>query len=441
MSVFILFQLLTITLIYKIAKSFNPGTALIAALIFSFSVYILERSGNIWPNYAMQPFVNLSFFLLLLAYLRKSYKLLLFSTFIALFAAALQHSAFAMLPLLIIFVFLILKQQDKSIVHYLGVLLTSLVSLLLFYLPPLVFMAKNNLLGSMLPLLSGQIVGGQGEGGIFVQSISEFSQNMLRTLSMLLKIFSFTPNGPYFSSGVALMAVIGLSTIVYFFKKKSLHKKYVFILLFFIAQQIIFVSLLDLTVESKIRLYLIPILGLFTIFIAEIINSVFSKHVILRAFKILLIVLTLNVVSANFYFLYAKPIRLENFQIVSSAVDVLIEEVLRIQKQEGFEDLDFFQIRSFRTGPRNASNEVLWGILEKKLDRKFTTVSGSGARYKEINSRDYIFLVCYDHRKPYDREECKNLFLTRHPKHRVVEQIFSDKVLSIYKTKLMRQDT
>ena len=124
-SVFILFQLLTITLIYKIAKSFNPGTALIAALIFSFSVYILERSGNIWPNYAMQPFVNLSFFLLLLAYLRKSYKLLLFSTFIALFAAALQHSAFAMLPLLIIFVFLILKQQDKSIVHYLGVLLVG----------------------------------------------------------------------------------------------------------------------------------------------------------------------------------------------------------------------------------------------------------------------------------------------------------------------------
>lgn len=428
--VFVLFQLATITLIYKIAKRISPGTAIIAASIFSFSAYILERSGNIWGNYAMQPFLNLGFLLLLLAYTRKSYKLLLVSALVAVFSVALHNSAIGVFPLFLVLAFLILKQQGKSVVHYLGILLASFISMLVFYAPTIAYIVKNNLLKEMLPILSGQ----GARGTIFVQSIPDFFQNIYIETSALLEIFSFTTTGPYFSLNYLLIAIIAFSTILYFLKKNSPHKKYIFILLLFIVQQLIFVSLLE-DAFPFVKLYLIPILGIFAIFIAAIINSVFSGHIILNIGKVVLVVLLLSVVSGNFYMFYSKPVPFENIRNIYSARDALIEEVLRIQKEEGFEDINFFQIRSFNNKLREVRNDILWALMEKKLDRKLTTVTGGGVGYEENNFSDYIFLSCYYQRGAHNVNQCKEHFLKLNPGYEITKEIFRGNILTIYESK------
>jgi len=432
--VFVLLQLITITLIYKIAKNINSGTALIAALIFSFSAYILERSGYMTPNHAVQPFVSLGFLLLLLAHLRGSYKLLLSAAFVATFAATVHASVLAVLPLFIIFAFLILKQQNKGIKYYLGVLFTPLATLLLFHLPPLAYMIKNNLLSEeILPLLSGQ--GSRFLSPIFVQSISEFFQNMYTKLSGLLEIFSFTTGGPYFSLSHALTAVLVISTIIYFLKKNSPHKKYILIILLFVVQQLIFVSLLG---NSYGRVYLTPILGIFAIFIAAIINSVFSKHIILNISKVVLVVLIITIASGYFYMFYSKPVPLENMRDIYSARDALVEEVLQIQKEEGYEDINFFHTRSFNNrgnGTRVYLIDHLSAFMKKRLDRKLTRVTDGGAIYQEINSTDYIFVSCYYERGARNIRKCKEHFLEFEPEYEIVKEVFRGNILSVYEAK------
>ena len=188
----------------------------------------------------------------------------------------------------------------------------------------------------------------------------------------------------------------------------------------------------------RTKIYLLPILGLFAIFIAAIINSVFSKHIILKIGKIILVILLVKVVSANFYLLYSKPIPFENLHSIYSARDAIAGEVLKIQKEENFKETDFFQIRSFNNKPQTFQafrNSILWVLLEKKWDKKLTTIPEGGTTYVDINSADYIFISCYYRRGSHDTRKCRELFLELNPEYEIVKDIFRGKILSVYEAK------
>ena len=74
----------------------------------------------------------------------------------------------------------------------------------------------------------------------------------------------------------------------------------------------------------------------------------------------------------------------ENMYTISLASNALIEEIEIVQQKEGFSDMIFFRIRSFRTGNQEVSNEVLWVLLEEKMYRTFTIIEGNGVRYKSL---------------------------------------------------------
>ena len=68
----IFFQTFTIIVIYLIAKNlFNSRTALIASTLFTFSFVALLQASHVWQPYMMQPFINLTYLLLILAYVKK----------------------------------------------------------------------------------------------------------------------------------------------------------------------------------------------------------------------------------------------------------------------------------------------------------------------------------------------------------------------------------
>lgn len=428
-ATFILFQIFTIFLIYKIAKKINPLSALIAVAIFSFSIEILSQSNRIWPYYAMQLFVNTGFFLLLLSYLKRNYILLLLSIFCIVFASTINHTAFAVLPLFLATTFYILRQQNKRFRHYLGIVFAVIGPLFLFFLPPFTFIIKKGLFDGVVSLLWGQGV----RGFIFVQSIPDFFRNIFATLSALIANFPFAEHGmfsPVINS--ALTAALIFSGTVYFFKKRTPQKKYVIVMLLFIIQQIVFISLLS---EARTHLYLIPVLGLFAILASEIINSAFSKNVFLTSAKIILVIVLVGTLYTNFYLFSNESTPAENLSIVSSASNALAEEIKTIREEKYFSDINFFQIRSFRTGNLAAANEILWVPLEKKFNRKFTEISGKGSKYKETNSKDYIFLACYDRGEHYDRETCKSHFLKLYKNYEIVKEVFSSRALSIYESK------
>lgn len=431
-GIFVFFQIFTIALVYFITKNISHQSALIATLFLAFSAPMVLVSSDIWPNYVMQLFVNIGFFLLLLSWIKKNYYLLLGALFFATLAFIIHNSAFAVLPFFILLSIYILKHQKRGPLHYIGGVSVILATIVLSYAPVFVYMFQRNLLGEILtPFLNN----GARET-VFIGSFSDFFLNITEVATWFSHTFSLSAFSTYFSSlnwNITLPLIV-FSTLIYFLQKKSVSKKYIGIIALFVLQQFIFISLFN---EPRIWLYLLPVLILSAILIAEVINSVFSKSAILVFFKILFIVIFLQTAMANLHLFSGQQMFLKNMHTLASATDALRKEILQIKHNEGFEDVDFFQIRSFRTKNLPVENAVLWVPLEKILERKFTKVEGEGVGYTQLNSDTYIFLACYDQGGAvYDKTTCKTHFLDAHREYRIREkEVFSGQGLSIYKAK------
>lgn len=427
----IFLQIFTLFIIYKLAqKLFGSTPALIAAILFSFSQHLTHQSYFLFQPYVMQPFINASYLLLLLAYLKKNYLLVLAAICTFLFAGALHIAAFLAAPLFLVLTIFVLKKQGVGARRYLLAFAVFLGFFLLFYLSVFIFIYRHGL--DAPPHL--------GISNLFVQSFSLFFKNLLHTGSTFLNMFfqSFQ----YFGKNnipFLTMIVTLLTAVAYFLSKKTFRKQYAIILLLGIIQLIITVSLMNnIPLE---RFHFVPILGLFIILIAGIVHFVFSGSVRMKIGKVLMVILLVNLFSHQFYDVKTRS-HFTNLYRITSVVDVIEREIFIIQKRDDFARLDFFQLRAYATNRDTFKpylSATFWMFLEKDLKTKFTVNTGSRSGFVSTNDNTYVFVICLFTPYPNVKEsKCVDAFLNdrqhgaKPRTHSLVKKIYSEPPFIIY---------
>lgn len=425
----VVLQMVTLIIIYLLSKEmFSRATSLITVLFFGFSQGIISQSSFVWQPHIMQPFINLAYLLLLLSYKRKSYTLLLGSIFTLFLSITLYYPALAIAPAFLFLATLILAHQKKGYQFYLGALIAALASFIVLYLPLIFYLFKK------FPQLVTRVIEMPRE------SFIGMPQNLINRTEIFLSFFFVN------SKSIALFPistfVFLVSTLCYFFfLRKSLSKKYyLVIVLCSILSFLIIVSLKTgpPLIEFPIR-HFTPIFGLFIIYISEIINIVFSKNLLLRITKGLIILLLLTQftkVPIQPSIILQNPLNLFNLEYIENpAVLAIKQEIFEIQKKEQKKGLDFFQFISYRNSFEDRFvNEIFWRPLEKQLNQKLTEVNDDNFYgYEPTTSKEYLFLRCqFQHD---ENRECLNPFLKDYPKYLVVKKILHQNP-SVYLTRL-----
>ena len=218
--------------------------------------------------------------------------------------------------------------------------------------------------------------------------------------------------------------------------------------------------------------YLTPVLGLFIILISEIIHNIFSKNIIMKSMKVLFVVLVVTVFLSKYPNQYIfttvkstsqiilsntrsltatifpntyqnveiKPILFfKQRQDLQDVADIIKKEVLEIQKREGLEDINFFQIELYRFQIKRSTyyqyrhNSTLWALLEKDLNKKFVVVSDASdgyLKYEPTNDNKYVFVVCYKYR--LNHRGCTEEFLLQRPNYILIKESYSVEPFSVY---------
>ena len=453
----IFFQTFTIIVIYLIAKNlFNSRTALIASTLFTFSFVALLQANHVWQPYMMQPFINLAYLLLILAYVKKNYFLLLVSSFIFIAGALMHASAFAVMPMFLLAAFLILKTQHAPISRHVFFMMAFAGSFLFMHLPTLIYsLTQKNAHMNVLKFfydVTGRV--------FYFPSPYNFFQNLFHNASGLINQFFFHTGQPLLSINALLLLLLVLNAILYFFysQKNTSKKIYLLVILGFIANLLLFGSLLT---GSFYDYYFTPVLALFVILVAEVINTVFSRNTILKTAKILIVV-TLVYIFSN------PPMNVRNYRLhilanissvasavfsqpqgasevkqieffrqqrtVRLAIDAIKKEIFEIQRKDAAKDINFFQFKAYRP-EGDAVDSIFWALLEKDLNQKFVIVSDSSDeyfKYELINDDDYIFLVCHAFS---DDKGCIDMFLVERQNYSIIKDVFYEKLLQVFLAK------
>ncbi len=422
-------QLFTLCVIYLFAqKAFGPITALFASALFSFSTINLNQSLFIWGPFVMQSFVNLSYLLLLLAFIKRSFNLILVGITFFIFAGALHNSAFSLFPIYLLLCVYILKKLKAKVHNYYLLFLTVIFSFTLLFLPVLIYWYNNSL--KISEILNR---------GVDITS-HDFLQNLNYTSAIFIDNFFFISNKNLFSSNMLILVVTIFAILFYFLIKRDsvVRKNYSFIILTAILCQFLFVNLLKLNDPSLsgpsvwgILRYFTPVLGLFVIIIAHIINSVFTGNIVIRITKVILIILLLNTFSQGIWglFQHTRANFLNPQHYGHPAAESMEREILALQKKENASNLNFFQLRTYG---HEDTNSYFWVILERDLDSKFTKTSDTTWNsYVTINDDKYIFLICYK----LGNETCQDEFTRQNQNYQILSKVYSQHPFSIYLTK------
>jgi len=430
----IFLQAFTIILLYLIVKNaFSPGTALIVSLLFVSSAVSFFQSFTMWHPHMMQPFLYLSYFLLLLSYLKRKYHFLLLSGTLLVFAGTLHQAAFGVLPVFLIVAFLILRKWGRPISHYVLTVATVIFSFFLLYIPTLIHLRASNFDSSAVLLQR------------FIQTPSDFFPNIAQNISLLTNLLSphigntaFAPSTILNSLGIGLLFILIVIALIYFTDPRvnPTKKTYTGIILGTILFFLISASFLD--VQEK--RYFTPIFGLSFIFIAVLINSLSSKNLILKVGKFIMIILLIIVVSYNIHYLKLVKGGLYKSGVMDPAIFSVIRDLREIQQTEKTKDLHFFQFREFEDPYSSwAGAPYFWITLEKKLNTKFTElVNSKGHGFRSINDDLYIFLICNPYlvnNKNDGAEKCVATFSAKYPNYSILKETYSGPRYTIYLTR------
>jgi len=405
----ILLQLAVVVLIYQISKNlFDHPTALIASVLFSFNIEILHHSDYIWQPYLMQPVIYLALFFLAQTLIQKVHLKLFLSLFFLSLAITLHNSAFPWLPVFLLAATLILKRDHRPFKYYLGVVLALILPAMTFYLPVVVY--KLGQFNQISP----------GVGRIYVQSVLEYSSNLISNANQLLSAFGFKSESLF---------ILVFMIIWYFFKikDKTNQKKLTFLMLTLVILPIIFASFFN-----KIRLhYLILSMGTLTIFTAKIISS-FARYKVMLG--ILLFLFFFKIFSSDFVFLKDYKSPFVDYNLIETITDNIKHELEFIQKKDGFSDFSFFKVRSFAKAREVFYYPVLDTILlvplEDKLNQKLSYVSdNSPYNHVQIGGDQYLVVTCY-------QVECLEVFRRQHSQYDILKKIYGSYRIFVYLAKL-----
>lgn len=393
----ILFQLGVIVLIYKITKKiFDYPTAIIAILLFSFNPEVIKQADFIWQPYLALPFALLGL------YFNASRPYISLS--LILFATSLHNSIFPWVPL-----FFLRRNpfKKRNIKFYIGAFFVTLFSLIIFYLPLIVFYLKNGLPNILV------------SSSIYINSVSGYFSNVYSNIRQLLDAF-------YLTNVLALILTAGFFISL---KKDSKHlKTLIFFLLLFILP-IIFASFFN-----KIRLhYLILSVALLPIIVAKI-TAIFKP--ILRSITVLILIV---IFSGNFsYFKQEAKNPLDNQRRVDQITSKVLEELNSVKNTDGFSGYDFFQVASYAvsevTIPYPVLDTFLLVPLEERLGKKLAQVSDqSPYNHFQENRKEYLLISCYKFVK--ERYDCTDNSKHHFQDYNILKMIYNDESVSVYVAK------
>ncbi len=402
----IFLQVASIALVYFIGKHmFNAQVGITSAVLFGLASYVIRQSEFIWQVHLMQPIILLSFFLLLLSYLKKSYGTLLFAVLSFAIAGSTQFLAFLILPLFFVLVFFIAKECGWSGRQYLTIGTVFLGTLFFLYLPLILYALQGN---------TGIFPSEGGPGTLFnliAKSLAEIKHDFIGGISTLIYLFF----GDFTKKTLATFGLwlVVCSSVFYLIteKRDSAHFKRTLILLTSIFQFFLCLALINFPILE--RHYVTPVLGIFALTIATIICKIFSNTKAGTIFSFFLVAF-LSFVSFESRETYQTSPGFTNLKAITSVTDVIKQEVLAIQRQEKFVEPYFFKIRSYH-GTQNSFNPYLdanfWIFLEKSFGKKFTKITnGYGQGYTTTNHGNFIFLICVQLPFKQPEAECLRVF-------------------------------
>lgn len=404
----IILQILAIALIYLITRTvFDSRSAIVALVLFSFSPVIIRQTEYIWQPNLMQPVALLGIYLLVLSHFKKSYRLLICSLFVFVMAGTLHNSVYSWFIQIFLLSFLILKLQKKAPIHYLGVVLIPILSVVVFYIPVLVYFLQK---GFVL----------NNNSSIYLQSVNNYLDNLVYNLSQTLGVFSIN------NLWILLLTFL---TLIYL-RFGSVDKKlfFVFGFLFFIAP--ILVSsffnknqLHYLTISFPILAVLIAVV---VSFILEIQKGFLGKTIFL-----VIVLLLLKIFSQNLSFLKLPENLNKDFNSISSASSSIDKRVSN--NPHSFQIISFAGDDIIFRYP--TLDTILLVPLEKELNLRLTKTSDdSPYSIEQINDNQYIFVTCYEFKVEFVRD-CNPIFLAIYPEFEIIDNVYNQHPISIYLAK------
>lgn len=413
-----------LAMFYLAYGMFGGTSGFMAAVLFGLSQNILFQSTFPWSPYLMQPFLLASFALLLYGYKSKKYAPLLLSISFFSLAGIIHSSAFALVPAFVIILFLILKYQARQAWHHLAVLLNAFLCFTVAYLLPFIYLRSTS--------------------QAFFPADHNFTAG-LTSADVLFKVKNFlnffTPR-LVFSLLDVLVFIVIFGAIFFLYQRSRTHKPaklYMLVLglallqFFFVFFLMNFSSLYSFPIR-----YCTPVMAIFIIIVVEFINHYTEVGKFSFVLKTIVLAIALNTVSPN---LADRLVSIGSLSsvfavryVTDPAVRAVKEEVLEIQASQNMPDLNFFQLKSFRSG--YLDEDEFWPSLERELDSKFTQNSDKAYRsYFSTNLRDYIFALCAyapAAAEQTDTQGCRTEFLEANPSYVFVKLVYSAPPLSIY---------
>jgi hypothetical protein len=437
-------QVLTGLIIYIIAKKiYGAGAGLTALVLYLFSAVSLYQSSFIWGPHVMLPFLNLSFLLLLTSQIKRNFLILQLSVFMLISASAIYGPALLVLPVFLALAVFSLWYRREKLNRYLLLLITLVVSLAIFYFPFLVYLNKLNI--NPLKFLFSDL-----EQRV---QFSQFTGDFGQSSATLARAFFLGESKNFWSLPHFLIMIVAICTLYFFIFSKDTRKNFFSYTIILLLLQVIFFAAVFNEPQATSR-FLLPIYGLFIVFIAGMINRVFCKGFLAVLTKLLIIGLLLTSLSGNFDIVSSFKSHNDNRTkapgareegSLYSAVDSIKREISEIKKAEGVENEEFFDVRAYRflkydaKFPQNPARLVrfdsaFWVLLERDLNRKFTKVDDFKNRSYEVTNKDkYIFLICMIYpNEDFKDIDCTENFFREQPDYSVMRRIRDVYPYSIY---------
>lgn len=384
-------QVITILIVYILAKKlYGLKTALFAFVLISFNYYSLVQAAFIWQPWVMQPFVNLSYLLLLLSHQKQNYPYLLVSIFFFIFAGSLHTSVFALFPIFLIVLFIILKNQKATPRHFLGAITTLIVSFLVFYLPVIFASFRNS---TILPSLQAHMVSLNTPAQIIFQFFKNITYFTVGSFSNVVVV---APLSNFFALSICILMAI------YFYKEKQKKEKLrsllllAPILLIMICFALVYVRIFKSNYGIH---YYTPVYGLFIILLARAFVFTFTRTNRLKIAGIFLISFYLafffSFVVQKFYI--GKPTYSLRY-LNDPAINAVKADILSIKNNNNYKDYGFFYIDSEKGDVFGwRYNSTIWAVLERELGTRLVRLDDyNRENFKQLNSSNskYIFLIC-----------------------------------------------
>jgi hypothetical protein len=420
----IILQIATIFVIFLLArKLYGDKAAIIASVIISFNSFSLVQSAFLWQPWVMQPFINLSYLLLVIAGQKKNYFILLASVFCFIFAGSIHTSVFALTPVFFIILILILRNQNAHLKRYLGVLGVTIFSFLLFYLPVLVAFIKNT--ATFSPLSSSNIVG--------IYNTSQIALNFIKNVTYFVGGIFFYKI--VFNNITSVFTLIISLILAYYFHHKKSASESIYSLSITLSLVVILLCFSVINVRiinSSYGIhYFTPVYGLFIILLSRACVFIFSKNKFTKIIGLLLFSTYMGFfISGTYKMFYKNKTNFSMRYLDDPAINSIKKDVISIKKSGSYENFDFFSVRSHGGGNFGwRYTATVWAVLERQLNARLVRLDNYNQDgFTQINQNPkYIFLVCpaTSDYKP-DKGDCGGNYLEQNKNYSYEKNTYSN---------------